>query len=136
MTWLVDANVLSEPTRPEPDPSVVGWLRDHEAALCVDPIVLGEIRYGILLLPSGRRRERLLGWFDGGVSRVTCIPWTAETGLRWAALIADLRARGLAMPVKDSLVAATALLHGLTVVTRNVRDFAHAGVPVFDPFSR
>lgn len=135
MSWLVDANVLSEPTRPHPDPAVVAWLRAHEPEIRVDPVVLGEIRYGILLLPPGQRRDRLLQWFDQGVSRVACLPWDAATGLRWAALLAEMRARGTAMPVKDSLVAATALVHGLTVVTRNARDFANAGVPVLDPFT-
>jgi predicted nucleic acid-binding protein len=56
------------------------------------------------------------------------------TGLRWARLLADLRGRGQAMPIKDSLIAATALLHGLVVATRNTRDFAKAGLEIVDPF--
>jgi toxin FitB len=135
VSWLVDANVLSEPTRPRPDPQVVDWLRRHEAAIRVDPVILGELRYGILLLPSGARRKRLLDWFDGGVRRIRCLDWDAEVGLRWAKLLADLRASGSAMPVKDSLIAATALHHGLAVATRNTRDFARAGIEVLDPFA-
>lgn len=134
MKFLVDANVLSEPTRPEPDDKVVAWLSRHEADIAVDPIVLGEIRYGILLLPSGKRRKRLERWFDRGVQLVHCLPWDAPTGLRWARLLAALRASGTAMPIKDSMIAATALVHGLTVVTRNVGDFAKAQVPVVNPF--
>jgi len=132
--WLVDANVLSEPTRARPEPRVVDWLRRHERELAVDPVILGELRFGILLLPRGRRRARLEAWFDGGAARIHCLSWDAAAGLRWAALLADLRRRGEAMPVKDSLIATTALLHSLTVVTRNTRDFARAGVPVLDPF--
>jgi predicted nucleic acid-binding protein len=133
--WLVDANVLSEPTRPRADGGVVAWLRLHEADLAVDPVILGEIRFGILLLPRGRRRAGLESWFDGGVARLRCLAWDAAAGLRWAALLADLRARGEVMPVRDSIVATTALMHDLTVVTRNVKDFRKARVPVFDPFA-
>jgi toxin FitB len=132
--YLVDANVLSEPTRPHSHPAVVTWLRRHERAIAVDPVILGEIRYGILLLPRGRRRAGLERWFDEGVRRLQCVPWEAPTGLRWAELLARLRASGRAMPVKDSLIAATALANRMTVVTRNVADFEKAGCPVVDPF--
>lgn len=134
MTYLVDANVLSEPTKPAPRAQVVEWLRKHEADLAVDPVVLGEIRFGILLLPAGGRRKRLECWFAEGIERIHCLSWTSDTGLRWAELLAKLRKAGHSMPVKDSLIAATALLHGLTVATRNVRDFRKAGVHVVDPF--
>jgi len=132
--YLVDANVLSEPTRPAPQGGVVAWLRRHERTLAVDPVILGEIRYGILLLPRGRRRSGLERWFDEGVLRIHCVSWEADTGLRWAALLARLRATGRAMPIKDSLIAATALTHRLTVATRNVADFEPAGVPILNPW--
>jgi predicted nucleic acid-binding protein len=135
MRYLVDANVLSEPTKPSPDPRVVEWLRRNEAALAVDPFILGEIGFGILLLPRGARRARLERWFDEGVRRIHCVPWDGEAGLRWAQLLAELRARGRSMPIKDSLIAATALVHDLTVVTMNRRDFASAGVRIADPFA-
>jgi predicted nucleic acid-binding protein len=132
--YLVDANVLSEATRPDPRPAVVAWLRRHERAIAVDPVILGEIRFGILLLPRGKRRARLERWFGEGVRRIHCIPWEAETGMRWAELLARLRASGRAMPVKDSLIAATALAHRLAVATRNVSDFEKAGCDVVNPF--
>jgi predicted nucleic acid-binding protein len=113
---------------------VLGWLRAHEQELAVDPIIVGELRFGILLLPRGRKRSVLESWFDAGVQRLHCIAWDIETGLKWAELLARLRASGKAMPIKDSLIAATALLHGLIVVTRNKSDFASAGVKVVDPF--
>jgi predicted nucleic acid-binding protein len=134
VTYLVDANVLSEATKAMPAAAVVDWLKDHESELAVDPIILGEIRFGIHLLPAGKRRRRLERWFKQGVAKLSCLPWTAETGLRWAKLLADLRAAGKAMAIKDSLIAATALVHGLMVVTRNTRDFRASGVRVLDPF--
>jgi predicted nucleic acid-binding protein len=135
VTYLVDANVLSEATKALPDAKVVRWLRRNESELVVDPIILGEIRFGIYLLPAGKRRRRLERWFKQGVAKLTCLPWTAEIGLRWAKLLADLRRAGQAIPIKDSLIAATALAHNLVVVTRNTRDFRNAGVKVFDPFA-
>jgi predicted nucleic acid-binding protein len=134
VTYLVDANVLSEPTKPAPDDGVVEWLRRNERDLVVDPVIVGEIRFGILLLPVGERRTRLERWFDGGVQRLHCLHWETRTGLRWAELLAALRKAGLAMPIKDSLIAATALVHDLVVVTRNRADFQLAGVEIVDPF--
>ena len=131
--YLVDANVLSEASKPDPDERVVDWLRRNEPEIAVDPIILGEVRFGILLLPRGRRRSRLERWFEEGVRRLQCIPWEASTGLRWAELLATLRSSGRAMPIKDSLIAATALAHDLKVATLNRRDFEAAGVTVIDP---
>jgi predicted nucleic acid-binding protein len=76
--YLVDANVLSEPTKPTPDPRVVAWLRTHERDIAVDPVILGELRFGILILPKGRRRTALERWFDEGVKRLHCLPWEAS----------------------------------------------------------
>lgn len=131
--YLVDANVLSEATKPVPDERVIDWLSRNEPKLAVDPVILGEIRFGILLLARGRRRNRLERWFEEGVQRLQCIPWEASTGLRWAELLATLRAQGRAMPIKDSFIAATALAHDLAVVTLNRRDFEAAGVSIVNP---
>ena len=135
MTYLVDANVLSELTKRTPDPRVVGWLRDNERRLAVDPIILGELRFGILVLAPGGRRQDLERWLDDIRRRVQCVPWDADTGLRWAALLARLRGLGKPMQVKDSLIAATALVHGLVLATRNTRDFEASGVEMVNPFA-
>jgi predicted nucleic acid-binding protein len=135
MTWLVDANVLSEPTKPHPDAKALAWLRRHELDLAVDPIILGEVHFGVLCLPRGKKRLYLEQWFQDVVLCIRCLNWDAAVGLRWSRLLVDLRASGQTMPVKDSLIAASALHHGLMVATRNVADFRKAGVKVVDPFA-
>src|ERR1700728_4349312 len=128
--FLVDASVISEATKHAPDERVGEWLAHNEPEVAVDPIILGEIRFGILQLPRGRRRSRMERWFEDGVQRLQCIPWEASMGLRWAELLATLRAKGRAMPIKDSLIAATALAHDLAIVTLNRRDFDAAGLGI------
>jgi len=133
--YLVDANVLSEPTKSEPQTSVVLWLNENEKEICVNPIVLGEMKYGILMLPEGKRRRALLDWFHKGVIRIPLLKLDSNTAHCWAQLLSDLRSKGNAMPVKDSLIAASASQHNLTVVTRNVKDFRSTGLRVLDPFT-
>jgi predicted nucleic acid-binding protein len=135
MKYLLDANVLSEVTRARPSLDVVDWLRDHDHALAVNTVILGELEYGILLLPAGKRRTRLEQWFHGGLRRLEIFVMDADTAAVWARLLLDLRRRGREMPVKDSLIAATARQHGLTVATRNTRHFEHAGVKLVNPFT-
>jgi len=134
MKYLVDANVLSEPTKPSPDPRVVAWLQAHEPEIAIDPVILGELHFGILILPRGKKQMALERWFNAGVGRLHCLPWDADTGLKWAELLARLRKAGTAMPIKDSFIAATAIVYGLAVVTRNRTEFVKAGVRVIDPF--
>jgi len=135
MTYLVDANVLSEPTRPAPDSRVIDWLSAHEGDFVVDAVVLGELSVGILGYPAGRKRAQLERWFQSVVRVLDCVPWDSAVSLRWARLVVQLRRQGQSLPLLDSMIAATALEHGLTVATRNVRDFRRAGVKVVDPFA-
>ena len=135
MKFLVDANVLSEATKAVPSEAAVDWLRRHEHVVAVNAVVLGELEFGILLLPSGRRRKRLESWFSNVVEILPVLDMDRETARVWAALLARLRKKGRAMPLKDSLIAASALQHGLAVATRNSGDFAHCGVKLVDPFA-
>jgi toxin FitB len=132
--FLVDANVLSEPTKQHPAKSVVDWLERHETDLVVNPIILGELEYGILLMPAGRRRTRLANWFSEGTANLRVLELDRETAQIWAGILADLRRKGRAMPIKDSLIAATALQHQLTVATRNTSDYRYSGVRLINPF--
>ena len=134
MKYLVDANVLSEATRPTPRSEVVDWLEAHEAELVIDAIVLGELAVGVVALPKGRKRTGLEDWFEALADTIECLPWDAAAGREWARLVTGLRRSGRAMPLFDSMIAATARVHGLIIVTRNVRDFQPSGVEVLNPF--
>ena len=135
MTYLVDANVLSEPTKPAPSSKVIDWLSANERNLVVDSIILGELCIGILALAPGRKRRQLEQWFDALMQTIECIPWGATISRRWAKLVVDLKQKGKTMPLLDGMIAATALHHDLTIATRNTRDFKKAGLKVFDPFA-
>ena len=134
MKYLVDANVLSEPTKMAPAARVIDWLRKHERDLLVDSIILGELCIGVRTLPAGRKRTRLEQWFEALAEAIECLPWDAAVGRRWAQLVVDLRRKGHPLPLLDGMIAATALTHGLTLATRNVLDFRKTGAKVVDPF--
>lgn len=134
MIYLVDANVLSEPTKDVADSRVVAWLDENESNLIVDSIVIGELRIGILALPRGRKRDRLEQWYETVVETIECIPWDSTISRRWAALVVELKRRGETVPLLDGMIAATALQHDLIVATRNTRDFQKTGVKTFNPF--
>jgi len=135
MTYLVEANVLSEPTKPVPNNKVIDWLTANEGNLVVDSIIVGELYVGILALPRGRKRTQLEQWFGDVVQTIDCLPWDATISRRWAKLVVDLRQKGDKLPLLDSMIAATALQHDLTVATRNTRDFNKTDVQVLNPFA-
>ena len=134
MSWLLDTNVISELTRPTPHPGVVRWLGELEDEFFLSTLTLGEIHKGILDLPESARRRRLESWFDQEIR-----PWFAgrllavdeRVALRWGRLLAEA---GRPLPAIDSLLAATALEHGLTLATRNTTDVARTGVSLFNPW--
>ena len=134
MIYLVDANVLSEPTKPAPSSKVIDWLSANQRNLVVDPIILGELCIGILALPRGRKRRQLEQWFEALVQTIDCLPWDATISRRWAKLVVDLKQKGATMPLLDGMIAATALQHDLAIATRNTRDFRKAGVKTLNPF--
>jgi predicted nucleic acid-binding protein len=134
MIYLVDANVLSEPTKQMADNKVVAWLDANESNLIVDSIIIGELRIGILALPRGRKRNRLEQWYETVIETIECLPWDATISQRWAALVVELRRKGETVPLLDGMIAATALQHDLVVATPNTRDFEKTGVKTFNPF--
>lgn len=136
MRYLLDANVVLEPTKLTPAPQVLDWLESNRREFAVDSIVLAELKLGILGLPPGKKRQRLDEWLQSLTERIVYVPWDAATGFVWAELTMKLRRQGKSIPILDSMIAASALRHNLTLVTRNVRDFQSSGVRLFNPFLR
>ena len=134
MTYLVDSNVICEPTKTQPSASVRRWLDINDAEIAIDAVVLGEVWYGIVALEEGRKKRFLVSWFTEPRGSVKCLDWTGESAVIWGELRDEVRRRGFTVEVKDMMIAATAKLHGLTVATRNVTDFTRCGVAVVNPF--
>lgn len=138
MNYLLDTNVLSETSRPQPSPDVLHWLAElDEDRGFVSVITIAELRRGALILAPGRRRETLLSWIDLELrdrfaGRI--VPVDVDIADRWSNVMAASRAEGRGLGVMDGFIAATALVRGLTVVTRNVRDFAFLGDRVMNPW--
>lgn len=135
MSYLIDTNVLSELRRKEPDPQVVRWISQRPATtLHLSVLTLGELRKGIAALVDGDRKSRLLDWLEvelTGFFAGRILPIDATTADHWGRLMAQA---GRPLPAIDSLLAATALTHGLTLVTRNVKDFQHPSLTVINPW--
>ncbi|HOM14251.1 MAG TPA: type II toxin-antitoxin system VapC family toxin [Rubrivivax sp.] len=135
MSYLIDTNVLSELRRRDPDPRVVAWLQQRpRQALFLSVLTLGEIRKGLERVQEPTRKQALLDWLEVElpnyfVGRVLAID--AATADRWGRLMAQA---GRPLPAIDALLAATALHNDLTLVTRNIKDFAGLNVPVINPW--
>jgi toxin FitB len=134
MKYLVDVNVLSEPTKPMPVPRVAGWLHENRDEAVVDAVVMAEVWRGVDALPEGRRKESLVVWFHALKATLPCLDWTPATALFWGPMVNQVKRAGFTIEIRDTMIAASAKLHGLTVVTRNVDDFTRCGVPVVNPF--
>jgi toxin FitB len=138
VSFLLDTNVLSEVRRPQPDHRVMAWLDTaDEDRLFISVLSLAEIQRGVALLAPSRRRDVLAAWlrediptrFSGRLLDVT-----PPIALAWGDLMAQARAVGMALDPMDGFFAATALTHGFTLVTRNLKDFAGLGVTLLNPW--
>ena len=135
MSYLIDTNVLSELRKRQPDANVVAWLEERpRQSLHLSVLSLGEIRKGIESVADAAFRQTLTDWLETDlptyfVGRLLSID--APVADRWGRVQATA---GRTLPVIDGLLAATALQHDLTLVTRNVKDFAGLGVPLIDPW--
>jgi len=136
--FLLDTCVVSELVRPAPLPSLVDWINNQpEERLFMSVLTLGELRKGIDRLPEGAKRTRLEIWLDSDL-RIRFagrwLPVDEEVAERWGLIAANAANKGLSLPVIDGLIAATALTHGMTVVTRNSADMAGTDVPILNPW--
>ena len=139
MTYLLDTVVLSNPFLPRPNEAAMSWVEEQaDLEMFTSAVCFGELWSGFAGFPDGARRERLEQWLreaERGRTSVRILPVDVEVAMRWGAIVHQLASVGQRPPVADSLIAATALVHNLTVVTRNTRDFERCGVPVLDPWN-
>ena len=125
MRYLLDTNVLSEGAKHRPDSGVASWLVQHEAGDAISVLTIGELTKGAFFLSDRTKRKRILAWiaeieesFDDRV-----LPLNRDILIAWGKLCGTYEATGRRWPVLDSLLAATAMVHDLTIVTRNASDF-------------
>ena len=137
MRCLLDTCVVSELTKPKPDPEVARWFASTEADdLFLSAITIGEVRRGTAQLAPGRRRAALATWTEK-LSRSFAgriLPVDEAVAARWAEIAARAERSGKQKPLADGLIAATALQYDLTLATRNVDDFEPFGVELFNPW--
>ena len=137
MAYLLDTCALSEFTKPKPSPSVDAWFAQlPDGADFVSVLTLGELQKGITKLASSRRRATLERWFGDLRDRLSGRVLTVDepVALEWGRIAARGELAGQPVPSVDALIAATAIVHGLAVVTRNTSDIARTGAPIIDPW--
>ena len=139
MRYLLDTCVISEPTKKQPSRKVLTWLDvQEELSLFLSVLTLGELQKGISKLPRSRRRSQLQHWVAQELPRRftgRILPIDQEVATRWGIMSGDAEQAGHPIPVLDGLLAATALVAGMTLVTRNTLHMAHTGAMVFDPWT-
>lgn len=139
MSFLLDTVVVSELVRKTPSVAVLKWIDGQdERALYLSVLTIGELEKGIARLPASARRNRLQSWVRRDLiarfgDRLLSID--TRTAARWGAVAGESERRGRPLPVIDCLIAASALVHGLSVATRNVEDFERCGVACIDPWN-
>jgi len=138
VSYLLDTNAISEWVKPRPDPGIVRWLDEvDEDRAYLSVITLGELRKGVDRLAGGRRRDRLEQWLTSELPdrfSERLLPVDAEIATEWGRLLARAERAGTAVGSIDALIAATATVHGLQVVTRNVAHFRPTGAAVLSPW--
>ena len=136
--FLLDTNVISELVKPRPEPRVTAWIdATDESLLYVSVLTMGEIRKGVTSLLDSARRVALEAWLDSVLAlrfAHRTLPIDQAVADRWGRLAAEAAVAKSPLPVIDGLLAATALQHDLTLVTRNTRDVARTRVPLFNPW--
>jgi predicted nucleic acid-binding protein len=138
LTYLLDTNALSEPGRPSPNLSFMDWYLARESAeFRLSAVSVGELRRGVSLLPAGDRRRGVQALYANIVHRFSAqiLAVDASVAEVWGDLSAKLKLMGHVIGTADELIAATAIAHGLVLVTRNQRHFEACGCQIHLPWS-
>ena len=125
IAWLLDTNVLSEAARPAPDAQVMANLNRYQGELAIAAPVWHELRYGWLRMPVGQRRDAIGRFIQDVVALLPVLPYDAPAARIHAELRAQREQSGQALPFVDGQIASIAIAHGITLVTRNTRDFVN-----------
>ena len=137
MKFLLDTCVVSDLRRPRENASLVEWISEvDESDLYLSVVTIGELAKGVNRLPAGRKKEALDEWVRHAVTNRfgnRILPIDAAVAACWGDLVGAREKKGKTLPVLDALIAATAIMAGCTVVTRNVKDFADCGVRLLNP---
>lgn len=139
MAYLIDTCAFSEFTKPKPSPAVDAWFASiPDGADFVSVLTFGELEKGISRLGASRRRSSLERWFAALRDRLAdrVLPVDGPVALEWGRIAARSEIKGVPIPVVDCLIAATAIVHGLSIVTRNTSDIARTGASIIDPWER
>lgn len=134
---VLDTNVLSEPLRAHPDPTVLHWLAELEDDVRITAVSAGELLTGIAMLAPGRRRTELTVAVDGLLERFAdrVLPYDLEAASSYAGLRANRRREGVALSVEDGMIAAICRVRAARLATRNIRDFDGLGLTLVDPWT-
>jgi hypothetical protein len=138
LKFLFDTCVISELVRKHPHQKIIDWVDSlEEESIFLSVLTIGEIEKGIAKLVESQKKKRLKAWVEKDLierfgSRI--LPFDLETALFWGKQQGELERHGVKLPLMDSLIAATAMIHRMTVATRNIQDMRRLGVDIFDPW--
>lgn len=139
MSYLLDTCILSELIKKKPEKSVVTWIKNVDEIDCyISVITFGEIQKGISKLAQSRKKENLFRWLENDLKQrfhERLIDITVEISLLWGEILGNSEKKGIVIPVMDALIASSALVNDLVVVTRNIKDIAQCGAQTFNPWS-
>ena len=136
---ILDTNVISEIFRPSPEPRVADWLAALEGDVAITSVTLAELLAGVRRLPGGRRKDELTRRIDGAIEPYrgtrSVLPFDDAAADRYADVLVARERAGAPISTADAQIAAICLVNGATCATRNLRDFAHTGVDLVDPWN-
>jgi len=138
LNFLLDTCVISELVKPKPNSKIIEWIRNcHEQNLFLSSLTIGEIKKGISKLSESKKKRNLMHWLENDLlqrfnQRILAID--ESVALTWGDMLSSCEKKGIQVPVIDGLIASTAIVHGMTLVTRNIEDIEPTGVAVHNPW--